>query len=97
MNKTEYLPKYQRVEQTKHANQGFKSYSYYRNDDGSLKRMDGVTKMNKHWYALQHIGESGVIIGACNIIEGIVPNCVCSSLHKLFSELKFNVPLNSPL
>jgi hypothetical protein len=67
------------------------------NDDGSLKRMDGVTEMKKHWYVLQHIGESGVTIGAYNIIRGIVPNPVSSSLHKLFSELKINVPLNSPL
>jgi hypothetical protein len=67
------------------------------NDDGCLKRMDGVTEMKKHWYVLQDIGESGVTIGAFNIIKGIVPNPVSSSLHKLFSELKINVPLNLPL
>ena len=67
------------------------------NDDGSLKWIDGVTEMNKHWYVLQHIGEYGVTIRAFSIIKGIVPNCVSSSLHKLFSELKINVPLNLPL
>jgi hypothetical protein len=96
MNETEFLPEYQRVQQTKHANRGL-SHILTTNDDGSLKRMDGVTEMKKHWYVLQHIGESGVTIGAYNIIRGIVPNPVSSSLHKLFSELKINVPLNSPL